>query len=458
MATQPTLTLTNDPGGLFNRLGAIFKIIEENRTWQVTTAATRQNNVLDQYYDPGEPLNDLEMIPDFLAKMTRARSRRDALNAQLLEEAKRAVRLQMEAIQDLPSSSDRSVVERLIFQMETQSASIAEPTITPDGPTLIPGSPTGDGTIIVSGKNEANETSAYLRNEDILLILTSLAGEGTYQIQGKPVVSPRSSYLWPGGSGSGTQFPIVDPDVDGSGTPGIGKQVLKNGNFESFVASTPTAWQALAGSAGTHFDAETSDVYNGSSALKLIGQNARVMLEQRLYNATSGTPATLAASSQYLCAFRCKASHATLGGDITMDVEVDGSSIGSVTISDTTAPTSWTLKTFFAFSPSIIPSAAAADFTVKLGNPSGEQIDSGKSILIDDVVIAKMVPHGGLWYAGVRGQTSFSEGDDWFYQIANNSEASAKFHFYLDMMYDLMSMGLVIPYSGSPTIADALIA
>ena len=87
-------------------------------------------------------------------------------------------------------------------------------------------------------------------------------------------------------------------------------------------------------------------------------------------------------------------------------------------------------------------------------------IDSGKSMLIDDLILARAYPlQGGTMGAHgivVHGSTEFVVGDRFTCAITNNK--GGKFVRHLDRAFDLRGKGIVFPSSGSPTVSDSLVA
>lgn len=472
MATPPALDGLSDPGGLFVRLGAIFKVIQENRTWQRVTYKTRRDNIYSQFSaDTASPvIHDEHYIETLIKDLDRERDRRNALNAAMIALAKRVVRLQLDDLQGLPDNSDSTVLDRLLFQMREQSYDMDNVTPNFDGPTFIPSSPTGDGTIYPSGLNFAEgplfpsgSTNPTLRQETVEFELIDIAGEGTFTIKGEPIVVDRASHLWPGGSGAGTRLPVVDPSVDGSGTPGPGINILTNSDFEDFTAGLPNQWTSVRGSPGVDFDADISDPYNGTSALNLIGNNNDPMIEQRLANASDGTGGSVVALKGYHIFFRYKASSdspATIG---TLDAVL---TIGMLTLKKSIdmssgAATAWTGVSHFVATPQVIP-AAGSTLKFEIGLASGSNLSPGQNILIDDLSLSLAVVHGNVSYSAQRGQAKFDFGDDLILNVSNDQPvyggSDGEFHWFMDMLYDLHRRQVVLPQSGTPNVPDSLIA
>ena len=101
--------------------------------------------------------------------------------------------------------------------------------------------------------------------------------------------------------------------------------------------------------------------------------------------------------------------------------------------------------------PAVLPA------TYKLQIDLSTAIDNGKSVYIDDLALAEMTPlySGGPAIAAFAASTNPAAGDAWTIALTNTMGVMAA---WMERVFSLRDKGLQLPYSGSPTVADSLVA
>jgi hypothetical protein len=123
-----------------------------------------------------------------------------------------------------------------------------------------------------------------------------------------------------------------------------------------------------------------------------------------------------------------------------------------LTISSASLTTSWQWFSAVVFSPVAIPKASVIDIRF-IGNQANTS-----QVFIDELVIAEMprFQRGGLAYQITRGETDYAIEDVFTADVTNNcTTGDGEIALEFDRFFDMASLGLVLPSSTSPTLADA---
>lgn len=476
---QPDLQPIADPEGLFRRLGRILQIVKTNRLWQIVTAQTETDNVLElyeaQFDTAGDPIDvhDIDQIPDFERGMYNRRAGRNSMNTFVASTAKRAILEGLNAVDVLYQTDDETVLAYLIRLMNDNTTEPAG-AATIDRPDVAVGAEnphgdnTGDGHVIIDTVNKDGIPNPYIRAEEIDFVIISKtdSDKGTLQKRGFPNRTDRNNYKWPGGSGSGTAIKVCDQKTDaGSAAVASGANLLTNSDFEDFTANLPDQWEADEGVAGTDFGAESSLQLEGTAALRLIGTAASIAprIRQKFNDSADGTIANLKTGKKYAIHFWYRSLNAAAQGSGNFEVRVK---IGSEETSFTkslgdTWPTDYTVGTVFINTPATI-TATGVNLAIFVGLESGADLTLNEEIYIDFMCMVECVEQGNLFMAAVNGTTDFALEDRITIPITNSGVmgggSDGEFSFYLDWIFDLWSRGLIIPDSATPNIPDNLIA
>lgn len=467
---QPDLQPIADPGGLFVRLGRIFKIIEVNRTWQITTAQTETDNVMSQFEDG--TIHDIDFIPGFERSMYNTRRGRDSLTALAVKTAKDAMLETLNAVDTLYQTDENTVLDYLVRLMDDNATNPAG-AATLDRPVVAVGAEDphpdniGDGHMAITPVNLDGLQNPYVRAEDIDFVITSKnsTDKGTMQKRGFPIRSNRTDYKWPGGSGSGTAIKVVDQKTDAAAASvAPGNNVLGNSDFEDFTANLPDKWEADEGVAGTDFGLEATNEFEGTNCLRFIGTAASIAprIRQKFNDNTDGTIGNLKADTKYCVHFWYRSLNASTQGTGNFEVRVK---IGSLSASFTKAladvwPTTYTQGTVFINTPATI-SATGVNFALFVGVATGGDMTLAEEIFIDFMCMTECVESGNLFMIAVNGLTDYALDDRITIPITNTGlvggGSDAKFPFYLDLCYDLWGSGRIIHDAVVPNVEDTLI-
>ena len=356
-----------------------------------------------------------------------------------------------------------SGLAELIRQMQVSSDSVHQPTV---GATVTYGNGVvtnnGTGTAVASVLNGQGLQLDYAYAEKFRLICTKDAqtggatpGNETFAITAEAPVTIPTFYTWPVGSGATGNIKSVNSVQSQSQTTNL----LNNSGFENFTANTPNQWTATSGVAGTDFAAGGSGAaYTGTNCLEILGTGTEVTLNQP-FNNSGGTTAFPVPETPYVLSFWVKMSATPAAGVIRIKL-VDGSGTtinddqsvaNSTDFSLTAVSTTYLHKSTVFRLPRVLPS------TITIVIDESTNISSGKNAFIDEMVLtpAYQLYDGGPFVAITAGSVNWIQGDQINLAIAN--DYAGGFQQLFQRFFDMQSLGLMLPSSGSPTISDSLI-
>lgn len=457
-----TITLTGS-GSLFTRLGRIGRLIYLVNTHQGTLPAA-----LESYYTEYDGLTPGTGLRDVVAT---AIANRDAFIANqgawlpiVRDEAIQTVLRTVAAANPHSAGSLKSALQQVIADMVASSDTVERCAVAAT-PTAITGT-VGNGVLITSlvrgdglpSELVFEETGSIKCTGDSYTDGASSGSElfAYYGAVGDP--TDTLNYNWPVGSGIATGFTVASP---GNST------TLVNAGFETFTtANIPDNWTIHTGTAGTNVFQETGTVYpdGTESALKLVSTVANVRLEQQFGSAagTSTSPTPLVPYGVNLW-YRVTANPAgsTLSvslvdgsGTVVNDTQGTANTI-SVSLPGVSTGTWLALSGVFRL-PKSLP--AVLKFRITLADPTVGSL----SCFVDRLTMAPMtqVYPSGPWVSVHGGSTPFADGDGWDLAVTNDRAGAtynATFQALFDRLFGMRDLGLVLPSSNSPTIADTLI-
>lgn len=441
------VTLTGS-GGLFTRLGSIFKVVEVVET-HVSDLSTRIDTA-DGTFDSNER--------DLVLPLVGAKASLKAVAGSVMSACWQAASTTLiQMVYDDAGIESRDLdtaLREIVRQMEASSDSINQTSVT--GPTVaaVSGN-TGNGMAIAYVRDPSNvrtETAVFECVADGQL--TDRSSSVRFRYNGTAREGPRTDPNWDVGSDS--VLTIVPSDADTSRGSGYGANILYNSNFETWT-TLPDGWTVEVGDATSITQSATA--HRGDSSLSINGDGAELTrLSMRLDGAASSGMA-LVPDATYIISFwyRDGASAPTAGVLRVSVRDAANNVVGSSNLSvNASAGTStWQNASVLVSVPTAIK-GSSAKIVIELTTA----IDSGKSMLIDDLVLARAYPlQGGTMGAHgivVHGSTEFVVGDRFTCAITNNK--GGKFVRHLDRAFDLRGKGIVFPSSGSPTVSDSLVA
>lgn len=230
-----------------------------------------------------------------------------------------------------------------------------------------------------------------------------------------------------GGAGDGPTFQTA-----------LGENVVTNGDLESFNSHLPTGWTADSGTAGTHFQVETTQVDLGVKSLEFTTGNAS--LSQLV---------TVVPGAKYLLAIRYKAASTTTSGKKLIcrfsGTGYTPSAGDKIEILGDVFSTSWANAYVWTVLPTVIPT----DFKVVIESSGTLDVN----VWVDSVQVVRPVWHNGVSIALLPGTTPFVKGDTWTFTLANNAAGTFQEFFRKQWGVQLPSDN-----AGAETILDSLAA
>lgn len=459
------LDYTDTAGALFNRLGRIGKLAD--------TAALTQASLVTYFdelmaeYD-SSVASPLQIVTNGTpAKRDSAVSGASAFMAGLVAEANQTVLKMMLADKPSAAGTVATALQEVREQLLTQNKTIQECAVTvaatPDAAN------SGDGVLVVSERRGDGLVSELAFDETAYVTCTTDAQQGaaTSGQEGFVYVGePRDTSVWsasyPTGPGISTGILAVDATVDAVEDQTTGN-LLVNGDFEDFTANLPDYWEAVVGAAGTDF-ALSTDEYSGTNCLQIVGGATNTNLSQVFSDDANGSGAVLRPSQSYAVSFRAKMSANPSTGILSVGLNdsadaviADDQGSNSVFTTDlTTLGTSYVSVTGVFRTPKYIPTGTKLSITVST------DIEAGKSLFIDHLAMAPMTATypGGPSIALFSGADPFVVGDEFSLVTTNDfggSTRQATFHWLMEKLFGIRSMGILFPSSATPDVADTLI-
>jgi hypothetical protein len=444
-------------GGLFTRLGKLAKVL-----YAVSGHQAALNTVFGQIAAQYATLN-LDIggrLANAQVGLVRGQS---GIVATLRQAASDTVLAMVLADQPAAGRATTDALKEVIRQMIVGSASVQVCSV---GVTVAAlGSPTGTGTMVYTTKRGDGLVQENLFAEVGRLLCTadSFSGGQTAGREPFAYVGPSSQgggifdYDWPVGSDANTQLVAVSADQNAA-TSG---NLLTNGNFESSGSN----WSITGGVLNTDYAFDTSTPFRGLIDLKFIaGTAATPVFAQVFGDGTNGTGAAPAPLTSYIVNLWVKRDGVVSAGVLTVDL-VDGS--GSIINDQQGAANSFT-KTLSGLTTSYTPVngtfrlPAEPPATIKLRVRISTAL-TGANVYVDDVCMtpATALYTGGPGLAVFSGVTPFATGDTWTVTQTNDrggATYAATWQAVFDRFFSMRSLGLLLPSSGSPTIADSLIS
>lgn len=452
-----TLTGSN---GLFTRLGKLFQIAVQVKTFQATLATEIQDALNE--FDGGDN--------DHALALTGIKQSAQMSCAQVYHAVRSvAHKTVIEMVNDddpLQAKTLSLALDRLIKQMEDASASInASAYAAPDS---ADSGNTGNGTILAS-TTALSKATANIRAESLVVKCTKdaqttgTAGREVFTVTGEAPISDITHPDWPGGSGASQSMVVSDPSVDGSSQ--IGKNLLTNSSFNTFSTNTPSNWTIATGTAGTQVYKNTtaSKLFQGAASLQITGDGSNLTKLTQQLNTAGGSAGKLLPNTVYFLTYKYYTDASLAAGVLKISLEDAGgvevtnnglTASSTITLSSPAHSTWHTSSTFFK-TPEALSTNTPYQITLELTTA----ITNTKNVYIDQLCVAKAIQVGnGPYLAVIRGATDFVKDDQFVIAVAKSSTGTMQENF--DKFFGMYGRGLQLPEhtSGSETIADGLIA
>lgn len=441
---------------VFTRIGKLAKSLSNTNTFQGTTLPADVSALVGLYTSGDETI-----IDGIQSQLSSAQSSglgwANYLSSAASTTVNQAVYL------DNPQSSRTNLkisLTELIRQMKANSQSVQSAAQT----SSVAFTGSGNGVCVVSCKDANGLATEYMNSEAVKVSCTSDASSGStvgnegFQALGQ-VASSNGALAWDWPQGSGASLTLSA--VNAAANPGQQGQLLTNGDFETFSANVPAGWAISVGTAGTTVFKSTSPFYTGLACLKITGNGSELTSLSQQFGISTGTTQTLKGGTQYAFSFWVQMSAVPTAGVLSIEL-VDGSGTvlqdvsgtnNAVTQSLPALTTSWTNLSGTFRTPHALPA------TYKLRLRLTTALDSGKSLYLDRLGFAAMAQlySGGPSLNVFSGSSQFFVGD-YFTVTTTNAHPLLSLQRVAQRFFNMPSLGLVLPSSGSPTQADTLIA
>lgn len=459
------ITLTGT-GGLFTRLGVIIKGINEVNAFLGTgagTVGTRVNTIQDQY----EATDQTKLINDLYARRDSYRQSNATWKTDLQNLASNTI-IDMAYDSEHQAKDLKTALGILIKQMKKNSQSVNQsvPTIA----VAADAGNVGNSTVVASFVDGYGKNLQYSLIETLLVTITvdgqqgGTVGQESFSVTGELAQSDQLAFDWPLGSGANQTGSIIDPTQD------AGTNILTNSCFEIWNAppannaNVPGRFAVIIGTAGTHIKKNTGNNYRptGTASLELLSDASfNPAIAQTFNDSTNGTSIKLKPNTVYAVNCYIKKAGTTTAGTLAIDL-IDGSNTvvnddnavaNSLTVTHSSITTSFTAFNGFIRTPKSLPS------TLKLQVRESARINNAGadvSVYIDDLAMAEAIQAypGGPYTQAFRGSIDAILNDKF---TLSAGQTYGAFQKNFESLFGMRALGLMLPYSGSPTISDGLI-
>jgi hypothetical protein len=465
--TGGLFTRVGRKGGLLRNLNGFLDSVAPASTvdWGssgplISCLQTNFNNIAAQYASA-----DQNLLDGLYTQLSSYRGAAAGLRSYLQQFANNVLVQQVNEDTPLPSPTAFNALTVLIAQMIAGSASVAAPTVAITSVTA-GGSNNTNGVCVASVIQPNNGIAGhYTFAETINVTCTSSSQEGSalgselFSVQGAAAISDVLNENWPAGSGCSTSLQAIPS----GGSPS--NQKLANSGLSSFtVANTPDQWPLVSPSvAGTDvLSSTTSFLGSPILGLKFLGQSGATLSQvAQAFGSSLGTTQTLKPLTTY--AFNIwllKDSGAT--GVLECDLYSNtGSAImqdaagnnNAVSVNMTALSSSvWTSVSGFFRTPAALP----ASYSLRIHLTT--TLNSAHGLYLGNIALAPAVQAytGGPWLAMFPGNVLTIKNDTFAVLVAN--DYGSAWQQTADRFWSLRLQGFQLPTSGSPTIAESLIA
>lgn len=344
----------------------------------------------------------------------------------------------------LTSLSASEVAHQLVADMNVESESVAASAITVGSVTTTTQN-SNAGTLYTSTKLDgisnpaiyakanreyANITSQLALTSDAIVVTCTSDSETDRATKGKETFTV-----------SGRNYDVLY----GADTPGNGGAVqirtaqassVVDLSFDTFTANVPNGWTTVAGTAGTSFLAENTEVvYATGNSLEIAG-NCELKIPIR---------SAVSVLGHYLAGFLVKSDGLVSGATLNIFIEGTGytteaSGTNEIVMNATAlnAQTAFAPEQFSVVFPNNLPS----DLTLRI-EVTG--MSAGK-IYLDFGFLSRLTYVGGIALGVIAGREVFLRGDRFAFDLSNDDAGDYQ-QFFRDFY------GVQLPTSGSPTQA-----
>jgi len=465
-----TLSFTNVTGNLFNRLGRLGKVIStarSNQASQLTNFINETVGITGQF--DSEP--DIQAVTGsaYIGVLNGIGS-----NVGGLMQSMAALTLNRMIFRDTPqlnqnltSTNLEASLRILIRQMDDAIATVLAMTVTTASATFSPPM-TGNGVCTVSAKRPSDgRTLENSYSENLTFTCTSdsyedgaTAGNETFSVEGEGNTGDVFAFDWPLGSNASTSISMIDGNEDNSSG-----NILTNSGFTEWTSGALDNWEVVLG--GSQFTQEIALSYDGGSALAITGNGTtNIAIKQEFDNGTDGTSGSLDGITQYsVNVFMRRDGTQAASGVLTIDLIDEDSNVttdeagvaNSFTIDLTALTVNYLPYNGFFRTPYIMPTTLYIRMRITTA------LTSGRAVYLDTMSmgLATQLYTSGPYVAGHSGSVPFRNGDYTVSAVTNSRGAAGTLDTWQTLFSllfpSVISLELLLPSSGSPTISDTLI-
>ncbi len=461
------LDFTTDPGGMFPRIGRILHVAYLLTPYETSLPAAFKD-IFDQYLATLEDVGGAVEVAE--NQLTRIAS-----GVMSFATGAAAATVQQMVLADQPSQAQtlQGALTEVIRQMVVQTKTV-ESNVIAITPTPLTGF-TGNGVLVTSTKRGDGLVQENSVAEELRLACTNdsytgsaTRGQETFGLVGSPATAGVWDYDYPTGSGANTQATAISAEVDANANTNL----LTNGDFEGWTPSTPDAvtnaldnWTLEVGAWGTDIQQNTTNPNQGTYCLQFLPGATNTAIYQEFDDADAGTSASPDGLRSYAVNLWLRKLSGTISaGVLTVELVDDA---GTVTADQQGVNNSFTVTL-----SSLTTSYVAYNATFRLNDTPPDVVRlrlristdlAGASFLVDDICYAPMTPFytGGPGFCVFSGATPFVTPDSWQLVVTNDQGGASylgTFQTGFDRLFNMKSMGLLLPSSGTPNISNGLIS
>ncbi len=436
--------------GLFNRLGALYHMVEILNTFRGTNSSGcipyQATTILGLFDGAADDVR--KSVDGLIALENRWQGGLDP--SQIKSLASQIIIKMADDDAKLTNQTVTEAVSRVVAQMGAVTTSYVSSNTVSAAVTM--SGTDGNGSVVTSVL-DANGVSLQNLMPELLyckVTNTSTPGSELINVTGQSPAASKFDWLYPRGSGASANYTAVDASGASS--------LLTNGTFDSFT----TGWTVSSG--GGTLSSEASTVFMGAASLKLSGSPTLMSMQQTL-------PSTLTSTTPYAFNLWAHLSGAPAAGVLRFDlIDQAGAQINDnagtanqvdVTLTSGVSTTGWTACSGVFRLPDPVPSSVVLRVRVSTA------ISTGTSLYIDHLALAPMrqpspsTPGATPWLAFFSGSTNWGLQDGYGqsqFFVTSANDLNSKWQKVFNVLFDTDQSGVTLPTSGSTLINDSLVA
>ncbi|MDE2105776.1 MAG: hypothetical protein KGL39_51605, partial [Patescibacteria group bacterium] len=336
--------------------------------------------------------------------------------------------------------------------------------------------PTGNPILVGSVKDGFGNNLQYVLPETLTLTCKADSYSGkatafqeTYTLQAEQAVSSSLAFNWPGGSGASISMTAVNP----AGNNNTAGNLLVNSDFETATTTNqPDNWTKDVGTIGsTILQGTGANAYTPTVGgfLEFLGNGSELTSVYQSFNTTptttqnaGGTGFNISTSPNipFALNFWYKLGTASPAAGVLEVALTDGA--GTIiqddagTNNDTTVTLTGIADTNFHNVNAVFRLPKNPPATIRLRVRLSTALTNTDAIYISRMSLAQMTAlyTGGPYWSLFSGATKGVVNDPYTLAV---SQTWGTFQEYFQRFFNMTNLGLIMPNSGTPTVADTLV-